>query len=102
VQVEAPKLFAAGSDVNFDPVALVCNAAAAFCLNLSVFLLIGKTSGTPTLAGISLTFAGISAMFASILPFMVLGAEDWEAKQPVAHRFLDHLAGSFASLFPIT
>ena len=42
--MEAPKLWAA-EKINVDVFVMLSNAAAAFCLNLSVFLLIGKTSG---------------------------------------------------------
>lgn len=43
--LELPKLLNSTVPVVFDPVIMISNAAAAFGLNLSVFLLIGKVSG---------------------------------------------------------
>lgn len=50
--IEARRLFA-DSSVKFDPLIFISNAAAAFGLNMSVFLLIGKTSAlTMNVAGV--------------------------------------------------
>ena len=40
--LELPKLLHSLEPVTFDPIIMVSNAAAAFGLNMSVFLLIGK------------------------------------------------------------
>lgn len=52
VFLELPKLLTA-TDVNVDPGVLLCNATLAFALNVSVYLLIGKTSAlTMNVAGV--------------------------------------------------
>jgi hypothetical protein len=49
--LEAPRLFG-DHTVNLDPLMLISNAACAFCLNVSVFMLIGATSAlTMNVAG---------------------------------------------------
>ena len=51
--IEAPRFASGAEDVNLDPVVLGSNAALAFALNISVYLLIGKTSAlTMNVAGV--------------------------------------------------
>ena len=51
--IEAPKMMASEEDINLNPAVLLSNAAVAFALNMSVYLLIGKTSAlTMNVAGV--------------------------------------------------
>ena len=51
--IEAPKFMTTDEAINLNPAVLLSNAAVAFALNMSVYLLIGKTSAlTMNVAGV--------------------------------------------------
>lgn len=84
--LEAPRLLASGEPLALDPVLLLSNAVAAFALNMSVFLLIGRTSA------LTMNIGGV------IKDWLLIGLSIAMYRSPVSRL---NLAGYFVAFLSV-